>query len=249
MRSLIVIFLLSTFVCAQDSMGLNTAPIQPQEEFLNDFEVEYSSTPNTINDPLMGYNRLMHNINTGIYNYALSPALDAYNFVTPVGLRIGIYNFFDNLAAPLRFLAILLAGEPKNAMDELGRFALNSTAGILGIFDVASENGLYSHRNDFGITFGKWGIGGGFHFVLPLLGPSNLRDTIALPLNAFAYPTNYIEPSELAIGLGVLEAGNYMARHKATLDSMYQDSLDSYLLFRNAYEQRRAQLISETKGQ
>lgn len=244
MRQLVLVLFFSFIsIYAQDSIMLNPTQTQSQEELLNDFEYEY--TPNTTKDPLISYNRWMHNINSGIYHYMLSPALDAYNLVTPLGLRIGIYNFFDNLAAPLRFLAILLAGEPKNAMNELGRFALNSTAGILGIFDIASENGLYSYHNDFGITFGKWGIDGGFHLVLPLLGPRNLRDTIALPLNTLAYPTNYLKPSELAISINLLEIANYTARHKATLDSMYQDSLDSYLLFRNTYEQRRAQLISE----
>ncbi len=240
-----MLLLFGFFVWAQDSVQLNQAQAQ-EEELLNDFEDEYHiSATHTTKDPLIKYNRWMHKVNKGIYDYALSPTLDVYNNIMPLGFRMGIYNFFDNLASPLRFLAILLAGEPKNAMDELGRFAINSTAGILGIFDVASENNLYSHRNDFGITFGKWGISGGFHIVLPLFGPNNLRDTLAIPLNALAYPPNYFQPSEIAIGADVLEVANYMARHKATLDSLYQDSLNSYLLFRDAYEQRRERLISE----
>ncbi|TLD84103.1 VacJ family lipoprotein [Helicobacter sp. MIT 11-5569] len=233
-----------TFLNAQD-LQLNSVLTHAQEkDILNDFEEEYS-TSLAINDPLISYNRWMHNVNWGFYNYVMSPILDAYNFITPLGLRIGLYNFFDNLAAPVRFLAILLAGEPKGAMDELGRFMLNSTAGILGFFDIASENNLYSHHNDFGITFGKWGIGGGFHLTLPILGPSNLRDIIALPLNALASPTNYLKPAKAAFAVDTIGFGNYVARHKATLDSMYQDSLDSYLLFRDSYEQRRAALISE----
>lgn len=244
MYKLLLILFLGFFAYAQDSIKKESLQPTQKEEFFNDFESEYSQQT-LVKDPLIRYNRLMHNVNWGIYYYVISPTLDAYNYAMPLGFRLGIYNFFDNLASPLRFLASLLAGEPKVAMDELGRFALNSTAGILGIFDVASQNGLYSHRNDFGITLGKWGMGSEFHLVLPLLGPSNLRDTLALPLNTLAYPTNYIQPSELAISAGVLEVANYTARHKATLDSLYQDSLDSYLLFRDSYEQRRNELILE----
>jgi len=239
-KFLFILLVLVLSLCAQESTQ--------NEDFINDFESEYSnSTP--IKDPLITYNRFMNGVNWGLYDYIFSPVLDMYRVAMPKGYQLGIYNFFDNLYSPLRFLALLFAGEPKNAMDELGRFVLNSTAGVLGIFDVASENGLYSHRNDFGITFGKWGMDGGFHIVLPLLGPSNLRDTLAMPLNLFAYPTTYLDPTGLAVSTDVLAEANYMARHKATLDSMRQDSLDNYILFRDSYEQRRAELISENKGQ
>ncbi|MCI5632980.1 MULTISPECIES: MlaA family lipoprotein [Helicobacter] len=239
-KFLFILLTLALSLCAQESTQ--------NEDFINDFESEYSNSA-PIKDPLIAYNRFMHTMNWGLYDYIFSPVLDMYRVAMPKGYQLGIYNFFDNLYSPLRFLALLFAGEPKNAMDELGRFVLNSTAGVLGIFDVASENGLYSHRNDFGITFGKWGMDGGFHIVLPLLGPSNLRDTLAMPLNLFAYPTTYLDPTGLAVSADVLAEANYMARHKATLDSMRQDSLDNYILFRDSYEQRRAELISENKGQ
>lgn len=239
-KFLFILLTLALSLCAQESTQ--------NEDFINDFESEYSNSA-PIKDPLIAYNRFMHTMNWGLYDYIFSPVLDMYRVAMPKGYQLGIYNFFDNLYSPLRFLALLFAGEPKNAMDELGRFVLNSTAGVLGIFDVASENGLYSHRNDFGITFGKWGMDGGFHIVLPLLGPSNLRDTLAMPLNLFAYPTTYLDPTGLAVSADVLAEANYMARHKATLDSMRKDSLDNYILFRDSYEQRRAELISENKGQ
>ena len=239
------IFILLFFavsINAQSSTQVDTNTATESQDFLEDFEAEFH--PN-VNDPLIGYNRFMHTINWGIYDYAFSPLLDAYRTAMPQGYQLGIYNFFDNLAFPLRFTASLLSGELKFAMDELGRFVLSSTVGLFGLMDVASQNGLYSHHNDFGITFGKWGIGSGFHFVIPILGPSNLRDAIAPPLNMFAYPTNYIEPAMAAISVDIVSTGNYMARHKSTLDSMRETSLDSYLLFRDSYEQRRAELISE----
>ncbi len=215
------------------------------EENLDDFEEEYTHNTQTIKDPLIGYNRWMHRVNFGIYDYLLNPVINTYNYATPLGLRIGIYNFFDNLSSPLRFLASLFAGEPKKAMDELGRFTLNSTVGMFGIFDIALENGLYSHHNDFGITFGKWGFSEGFHLVLPLLGPNNLRDILAIPFDTLASPLTYLGDNKISYGMSAVKMLNYTARHKATLDALRQDSLDSYLLFRDAYEQRRTKLILE----
>lgn len=214
-----------------------------QEDFLSEFESEY--TQSTIKDPFETYNRFMTDVNWGIYDYVLSPALEGYNATTPLGLRIGIYNFFDNLASPLRFLSQLLTFHFKEAGNELARFSLNSTFGLGGIFDIATPNGLYSKRSDFGITFGRWGIGGEFYFVLPLLGPSNFRDILAMPLNALAYPTTYIDPFLASSGVYALKEFNYIARHKDTFDTIRRDSLDSYALMRDTYEQFRNELIKE----
>ncbi|MDY4425910.1 MAG: VacJ family lipoprotein [Helicobacter sp.] len=214
-----------------------------QDDFLNEFESEYTST--AINDPFETYNRFMSNVNWGIYDYVFSPALESYNAVTPLGLRIGIYNFFDNLASPLRFLSQLLTLHFKEAGNEFARFSLNSTFGIGGILDIATPNGLYSKRSDFGITFGRWGLDGEFYFVLPLLGPSNFRDILAIPLNALAYPATYIDSFWTSSAIYTLKEFNYTARHKDTIDTLRRDGLDSYILMRNAYEQFRNELIKE----
>lgn len=214
-----------------------------QDNFLNEFESEYTST--TIKDPFEKYNRFMTNVNWGIYDYIFSPALEGYNAITPLGLRIGIYNFFDNLASPLRFLSQLLTFHFKEAGNEFARFTLNSTFGFGGILDIATSNGLYSKRSDFGITFGRWGFDGEFYFVLPLLGPSNLRDILAMPLNAFAYPTTYINPFWASSVVYTFKEFNYTARHKDTIDTIRRDGLDSYVLMRDTYEQFRDELIKE----
>lgn len=216
--------------------------IHAQEDFLSSFEQEYSTQD--ISDPLYHYNHFMHAVNWNVYDYALSPLLETYNKSIPLGYRLGIYNFFDNLASPLRFIALLLAFEPKKAMDELGRFMLNSFGGILGIFDVASENQLYSHDIDFGITLGKWGIGSGAYVVLPILGPSNVRDTITMPLNMLLNPTSYLNPTSLSIGSNLLGKFSYTAQHKKVIDNLRKGAIgNDYILIRNSYMQHRLELI------
>lgn len=215
---------------------------QDSTDFLQDFEQEYSIEKS--NDPLYDYNHFVHKANWGFYDYALNPLLNTYNKAVPLGYRYGIYNFFENLTSPLRFLAHLLAFQPKEAMGELGRFALNSSAGILGLFDVASQNNLYSHKIDFGVTFGKWGIGSGAYLVLPFLGPSSIRDTIAMPLNALANPITYLNPTSLSVASSTFKEFNYIAYHKDTIDSLRQGAIgDDYILMRAAYFQRRNELI------
>lgn len=211
-------------------------------DLFNEFEQEYNMQEPS--DPLYSYNHFMHSLNWSIYDYALNPLLNTYNKAVPLGYRYGIYNFFNNLSSPLRFLAHLLAFQPKEAMDELGRFVLNSSVGILGIFDVASYNQFYAHRIDFGITFGKWGIESGAYLVLPLLGPSSIRDTVAMPLNALANPTTYLNPTSLSIASSAFEEFSYTARHKDAIDSLRQGAVgDDYILMRDTYFQYRDELI------
>ncbi|WP_299548506.1 VacJ family lipoprotein [uncultured Helicobacter sp.] len=225
------LLLFSTFLYAQDSM-----------DFLADFEQEYHTKEPS--DPLYSYNHFMHKINFGVYDYALSPLLNTYNKAVPLGYRYGIYNFFNNLSSSVRFLAHLFAFEPKKAMDEFGRFALNSSAGLLGLFDVASANGLYSHKTDFGITFGKWGISSGAYLVLPFFGPSSVRDTIAMPLNALANPTTYLNPTSLSVTSSAFREFSYIAYNKDTIDSLRKGAIgDDYILMRDAYFQYRNELI------
>ncbi len=210
---------------------------------LESFEQEYQQQP--INDPLEKYNRFMNKVNWKFYDYIFSPVLKGYNWIMPLGFRMGIENFFENLNSPLRFLGHMLVLQPQDALNELGRFSLNSTVGMLGFFDVASANKLYSKDTDFGIVFGKWGIGEGFPLVLPILGQSNLRDTLALPLNSFATPITYVKPTSYAVGLYVIDKIVYAAQRKDILDSIRKESLDDYIVMRQSYQAYRDKLIKE----
>ena len=216
-----------------------------QEDFFEELNTEYHQEAEKISDPLEKYNRFMTDVNWTLYDYVFSPITDTYTTITPKGLRIGIYNFFDNLGSGLRFVSSLVSLRPKEAMDELGRFMLNTVFGFGGIFDIATPNKLYSHDTDFGIALGRLGVDSGIHLVLPIVGPRNLRDTLTMPLNALASPTTYLDSGALSLSAYTLRNINYTSRHKDTLDTFRADSLDTYILIRDAYEQRRESLIKD----
>lgn len=147
---------------------------------LNDFEEEYQSYK--VNDPLYGYNKAMTSFNVALYDYSLRPILKGYNAITPEFIRTGVRNFFDNLFAPLRFVGNVLQFKFEEAGEEFKRFSANTIMGFGGIMDPASKMGLKKHPADLGTVLAHWGVGSGFHIVLPILGPSNLRDTLTLSL-------------------------------------------------------------------
>ncbi len=134
-------------------------------------------------DPYESYNRAMFNFNDTVDTYALKPVATAYKNVTPSFVQTGVNNFFGNLSDAWSAVNNLLQGKGQDGMSDVARFALNSTLGIVGLFDIASEAGLPKHKEDFGQTLGVWGVESGPYLVLPLLGPSTVRDTVALPVD------------------------------------------------------------------
>ena len=225
------IFLILLLVCSCYALDLES------------FEEEYQQQPTK--DPLETYNRFMNKVNWTFYDYIFAPVLKGYNYIVPLGFRMGIENFLENLNSPLRFLGHILVLQPQDALNELGRFSLNSTIGLFGFFDIASANKLYAKDMDFGVVFGKWGISQGFPLVLPVLGPSSLRDSVGLFTGSFAIPITYIRPVRYSIGLYVLDNISYFAQRKDILDSIRKDSLDDYILMRQSYEAYREKLIKE----
>ncbi len=140
-------------------------------------------------DPLEPYNRLMTSFNDTLYMNVLNPIAKGYAKVLPEDIRVGISNFIHNITFPIRFVNNILQFKVNYAAEELGRFTVNSTIGILGFMDPAKEKfNLQKREEDFGQTLGYYGIGEGVHIVLPIYGPSNLRDTIGL------FADGYIDP-------------------------------------------------------
>jgi len=194
-------------------------------------------------DPYESYNRAMFSFNDTVDTYALKPVATVYRDVTPSFVQTGVGNFFGNLADAWTAVNNLLQGKGEAGMSDISRFALNSTLGILGLFDIASEAGLQKHKEDFGQTLGTWGVSSGPYLMLPLLGPSTVRDTVALPADFAGNIWSYKDPVYLRnIGTGV----NLVDTRASLLDatSMLEDAaLDRYEFIRDGYLQRRESLI------
>ena len=190
-------------------------------------------------DPYESYNRAVFNFNDKVDEYALKPTATVYKNVTPSFVQTGVNNFFGNLADVWTAANNLLQGKVGDGMSDLMRVAFNSTFGLLGVLDIASEAGLQKHKEDFGQTLGSWGVPSGPYLVLPLLGPSTVRDTAALPVDITADPWQYKDPVNVRNTGTVLRVVDQRA---ALLDasSLLEDAaLDRYEFVRDGWMQRR----------
>ena len=142
-----------------------------------------------IYDPLEGVNRVIFNFNNAADRIVLEPVAKGYKKL-PSPVQSGIGNFINNLKLPLAAVNQLLQGQGKNAVESTGRFLVNSTIGIFGLVDVADNIGLEQKEEDFGQTLATWGVGDGFYIVLPLFGPSNIRDTTGMIMTMMTDPVN-----------------------------------------------------------
>lgn len=195
-------------------------------------------------DPLEGFNRAMYTFNDKFDRYLLKPVAKGYRAVTPKPVRKGISNFFSNLHDPGIMLNNLLQGKPRQAGSDLGRFLVNSTLGIAGLFDVATSMGMEKHNEDFGQTLAKWGVGDGSYLVLPFFGPSNLRDGAALPVDWEMYPPNHMEETSTRNKLLVVDTVDKRAQLLDASDILEQAAgQDPYIFVREAYRQRRINQI------
>jgi len=208
----------------------------------------------TLFDPLSGYNEVITSFNDGVYEYVLKPVSQGYAYVIPKPARESIDNAFENLLFPVRFINNLLQFKLQNSFEELGRFVINSTLGIAGLMDVASsEFNLKKHDEDFGQTLGFYGIGSGFHVVLPILGPSNIRDIVGLVGDTWASPLSYIESrdanmldsSEEEWIFKGIKSINFISLHSNEYDAFKKDAIELYPFIRSFYESRRTKLIQE----
>jgi phospholipid-binding lipoprotein MlaA len=212
-----------------------------------DLEAEFEDSPGTSQfDPLSGYNRFMTQINDRVYFWALKPVAQGYSAIIPEPGRLAVGRFFRNLLMPIRFTNNLLQFKTRQALTELARFTINSTIGVLGFADPAKKHfDLPPYPEDFGQTLGHYGVGSGFHLVLPLLGPSNLRDTIGLIPDHFLDPAIYVNDWEVRLTFRSLKTVNQTSLRIGEYESIKKDAVDLYPFLRDAYEQRRDKLIQE----
>ena len=194
-------------------------------------------------DPLEPVNRAIYTFNDGVDTMLVKPAAEIYQGVVPGLVRTGVSNVFSNLNDVIVALNNLLQGKFGSALSDFGRVLLNTTAGLLGIFDVATPAGLEKHDEDFGQTLGWWGIGDGPYIVLPLLGSSNLRDTVGRVGDYKADPVTYIDPSHDRNIVQALRIINRRAELLSASRILAVAALDEYEFVRDAYLQRRRNLI------
>jgi len=193
-------------------------------------------------DPWEGFNRKVFAFNDVLDRYALKPVARGYRFITPDPVETGVGNFFSNLGEPRTVLNSLLQGKVRNASIATSRFLINTTVGVGGLWDVASRMEITGQEEDFGQTLGAWGWEESRYLVLPLLGPSTLRDTGGLPADMYAYPTTYIDDDETRLGLTALRVIDTRA---GLLDQEALIQGDRYSFIRDAWLQQRRFEVSD----
>lgn len=190
-------------------------------------------------DPWEGYNRQVWRFNEALDEAVLQPVARGYKSVVPELVRTGISNFFGNLSDVWSLVNNLLQFKPSESAEMTARVGLNSTVGLLGLVDVASGVGLQRRREDFGHTLGHWGVPTGPYLVLPLLGPSTLRDTVALPVDMKGDLLGQVQDSSARTGLRATRVVDQRANLLEASRVLDQAALDRYTFVRDAVLQRR----------
>ena len=196
-------------------------------------------------DPLEPMNRAIYTVNDGLDKVIMKPVATVYKTVLPQFVRTGITNFYNNLYDVLTALNNLLQGKVGDAVSDVGRIAINSTVGLAGFIDVATEVGLEKHKEDFGQTLGRWGINSGPYLQVPFFGPSSFRDGIGLAVDAKLDPIRYIWRDHIPTRNSVwaLYVVNLRANLLDSTKILDEAALDPYEFQRDAYLQRRRNLV------
>ena len=228
---------------AADAEVANEEPLD--EEFVDDeeeffvFDEDEDESATTIADPLERINRVTFAFNDKMYRGVLKPIARGLR-VLPEPVRIAGSNFFDNLSGPVSSFSALLQGDLRNSATELGRFVLNTTAGLAGLFDVATDVGLDADEEDLGQTLGRYGVGHGFYLVVPFAGPSSLLDAVGLSTTQRINPLYDNLHSDEIIAINVVKGELALSLDRDTYESLYDQALDPYAFFRSAWVQNRA---------
>lgn len=198
-----------------------------------------------IADPLEPINRAIYQFNDKVDEFVLKPVAEGYQRVTPKPVQKGVHNFFQNLEEPIVIVNGALQGKPRQAASDSARFFFNTTFGVVGLFDVATSMGHPKHREDFGQTLGVWGFGEGWYLVLPLMGPSTVRDTSGRLVDSqMDLVTQHEEVRERnsAIALRLVDTRAQLLDATRMRDA---GALDPYLYTREAYRQYRWNLVHD----
>ncbi len=197
-------------------------------------------------DPYEDFNRTMHDFNDGLDSHLLKPIVDGYKWITPDLIETGVSNIFLNMKGINVALNDFLQGKLQQGAEDTGRFLLNSTVGIAGIFDVATYAGLNQNDEDFGQTLAVWGVPSGPYLVLPLLGPSTFRGVPGVVFDTAANPISYLT-WPIAAPIAAMAGIDRRATADSSLQFIDEAAVDSYVFTREAYLQYRDYLASDGK--
>jgi phospholipid-binding lipoprotein MlaA len=232
---------LLAIACAGLASGCATRPTEPEAQ------AEFDK----VNDPGEPTNRAIFGFNQSFDRNLFKPVAQAYQENLPDGVRRGVHNFLTNLDEPLVGFNDLLQANGSRWWVTTQRFMINTTIGVVGVFDVAADWGLPHHDADFGQTFGVWGINEGPYVTLPIFGPSNSRDAVGLALSFAANPLTWISGTPaMAAGFtrGATQGIDERGRNIDALDDLERNSLDFYATLRSVYRQHRNGMIEDAKG-
>lgn len=196
-------------------------------------------------DPIEGFNRAMFSFNEGLDSVIIKPVAQGYEAVLPTPVRTGVTNFFGNIADVFIAVNNLLQGKVPEAVSDAGRVVVNSTVGILGVIDWATDMGLEKHDEDFGQTFGRWGVGNGPFVVIPFFGPRTARDTVGLVLDVNADPVAQVDHIPTRNTLLALRIASDRAALLPADKVIEEAALDKYSYIRDGYLQRRRNLVHD----
>lgn len=196
-------------------------------------------------DPLEPMNRKLYQANEVLDKYAVKPVVKAYTWALPQFVRTGVSNVFNNVSDLYSGINDLLQAKPRKAVDDFGRVAVNTTVGIVGLFDVASKWGLVRGDEDFGQTLGYWGLGQGPYLFLPLFGPTTIRDGTGAVVRIYTDPVNYIDDEGVRNGVKVLSVVDQRSQADDILNIVDKAALDRYRFIRSSYLQRRLYVVHD----
>ncbi len=255
MKSVHLIILLFIFLCQPLLLTATENPVPPHA-FPNLLDEETNEENGngkeeqgvSIYDPLESMNRFFFDVNDELYIWVVKPLTKGYSRFLPLELRESLGNFFLNIGFPVNFLNAVLQGDIRTTIVLVERFFINSTIGVCGLVDVAaSEFDIGPRRADFGQTLGRWGVGEGIFVFWPLIGPSNLRDTLGLAVDTFAKPLPYVyDDRVIDLTIYSTERINVLSLHPDLYDDLKRYSLDPYIAARQVYaEYRRGLLVRD----
>ncbi len=202
-----------------------------------------ATTASNPRDPYEGFNRAMFGVNERIDYVIMKPLAIGYDAVTPLPVKASVGNFFNNVGDLFNGVNNGLQGKGQDGASDLLRLLINSTVGIFGLFDVASEMGFEKHNEDFGQTFARWGMGDGGYVFLPIIGPRTVRDTFGFAVDAYTNPITHVQRIRVSNSAKVVRAIDIRASLLPSDRVVEEAALDKYSYIRDAYFQRRRNQI------